>query len=204
MFVANRVRRLLEQEELVFGGRERRISHVLGAHKHAFQRGSGADRLGGSRELGQKQQSVAFERQRPAGCGIDHALRIGVRRMPSGEADVVVELIARIPAEHDVAETEAAIECRQEFLGGEVFPPQHAVHIENPELDVAHAAFMDDLRGIGRGPDLVRHLPVLGRSTAKRSEGGITTRVTKHPLRIRPPRARRGHCVERTPLMATW
>src|SRR5205823_4944529 len=25
-----------------------------------------------------------------------------------------------------------------------------------------------------------------------RSEGGITTRVTKHPLRIRPPRARKG------------
>src|SRR5918911_5298048 len=132
--------------------------------------------------------------------------------MPSGEADIIVELIARIPPEHDVAETEAALERRHEFLAGEVFPPQHAVHVENPELDVAHIAFTDDLRGICRGPDLVRlhttsfplvcrpeqcdgfgvrSAPPLSAEGRPRSgrEGGITTRVTKHPLLSPPPQA---------------
>ena len=154
------MRRLLEQEELVFGRSGHRVADVLRAFEHAGERAARAYRVGGRRELRQEQQPVAFERQRAAGCRHDPALGVGIRRVPAGKTDVVVELVGGIPAQHHVAEAEAAVEGGFEFLPREIFAAQHAVDVEHAELDVAGLALADDVLDIGRGFHLARlHAP---------------------------------------------
>ena len=172
MLVAHRMRRLLEQEELVFGGCARRIAHALGAPQHALERAARAHRLGGADEFRKEQQHVAFERHRAAGRRHDRASRVRIGGVPAGEADVVVELVARIPAEHHVAEAKAVLERREEFLAGEIFAAQHAVDVEHAELDVREPALAHDLPGIRRALDLARvHGPPSVVPEPERSEG---------------------------------
>ncbi len=97
--------------------------------------------------------------------------------MPAGEADVVVELVGGIPAEHHVAEAEAAVERGFEFFAGEIFAAQHAVGIEHAELDVSELALAHDVLGIGRSLDLARlHAAPLHRRPGAEQREGTGTR----------------------------
>jgi hypothetical protein len=68
--------------------------------------------------------------------------------VPARELGVVVELIIRIPAQDDVAESKALLECREEFIARQVLAAHDAVGIEHADLDVLDAAFGQNPRGL--------------------------------------------------------
>jgi hypothetical protein len=65
--------------------------------------------------------------------------------VPARVADVVVELVVAVPAEHDIAEAEAAREGALELVAGHVLAAQHPVHVENAHLDMGQIALFHDL-----------------------------------------------------------
>src|ERR671913_362029 len=78
----------------------------------------------------------------------------GIAGVPAGELHVVVQLVLAIPAEHDVAETVAALQRRQELRARHVFAAHDAVDVEHADLDVREVALLDDRLGVGDRLDL--------------------------------------------------
>jgi hypothetical protein len=76
--------------------------------------------------------------------------------VPAGVLHVVVELIVRVPAEHDVAEAETLVERREELVPAHVLAAHDAVVVEHADLDVVELALLDDLAGIGRRTHVFR------------------------------------------------
>ncbi len=69
--------------------------------------------------------------------------------MPAGIAEIVDQLIVRIPAEHDVAEAETTFEGREELVARDIFAAHYPVNVDEAELDMAEGARLDDPLGIG-------------------------------------------------------
>ena len=86
----------------------------------------------------------------------DADVGVGIGGVPAGVGDVVVELVVAVPAQHHVAEAHAALERRLELVDVDVLAAQDAVDVVDAHLDVAEAALLDDLQGIGRRLDLAR------------------------------------------------
>ena len=79
--------------------------------------------------------------------------RIGKSLVPTGKRRVVVARVVAIPAEHDVAEAETALDRRLELLLVNVFAAQDSVDIGHGDLDAMTRRFPyggDDLGGRGR------------------------------------------------------
>ena len=109
-----------------------------------------------SGEFAEEEQGVLFEGDRPAGLRQDAHEGVGIGGMPAGEGDVVIELVVGIPAQHHVAETEAALQRREELDLGDVFAAQHAIGVEDADLDMGQAPLLDDLAGVGGSADVLR------------------------------------------------
>ena len=75
---------------------------------------------------------------------------IGVTRVPAGvlHANTLIELIARVPAQHHVAKGQAFIEGGKELFFTQVFAPHDAVNVEQANFDVAQVALADNTLGI--------------------------------------------------------
>ena len=71
--------------------------------------------LGPVGEFAEEEQGLLLEGELAAGIGQDAHRRIGIGGVPAGEGDVVIELVVGIPAQHDVAETEAALQRGEEL-----------------------------------------------------------------------------------------
>jgi hypothetical protein len=119
------------------------------ALQHAPQSAARADRLGASGELAEKQHGLRLERNVAAGRRQHPHRGVGVRGMPAGELRVVVELIVRVPAEDDVAESEVLVECRQELVAAQILSPQDPVGVEDADLDVFDAALDQKVADFG-------------------------------------------------------
>ena len=99
--------------------------------------------------------------------GDDTHQRVGISRVPAGVADVVVELVLGIPAEHHVAEAEALVQGGEEFLPGHVLAAQDPVDVEYADFDVAELALLDDAAGVPCGANLTGlHVDLLPMSRA--------------------------------------
>ena len=154
VLLAHGFRRFLEEEELVLETDVRLEPERAAALDHAAQQCARADGLGRRRELAQEEESAVLERQRSAGVGQNAYRRIGIAGVPAGELDVVVELVLAVPAQHDVAESEPALERRQELLPRHVLAAQDPVDVEGPDLDVRQTARLDDGTRVRRALDL--------------------------------------------------
>ena len=150
------MRRFLEQEELEFGRGVDGKSDILGALENAAQQSARTQRLSRAGEFGEEEQHVALDRNRAAGLRQDAAGRVGIGGVPAGEGGIVVELVVGIPAQHDVAEAEAVIERGEEFLARDIFAAQHAVEIDDADLDVAEVALLDQTARVGARLHIVR------------------------------------------------
>jgi len=71
--------------------------------------------------------------------------------LPTGDGGVVVDLVARVPAEDNVAEAEAARRVgfgrALEFVDVQVLATQDAVDVADGDLDLAGAALGDAIEG---------------------------------------------------------
>ena len=74
--------------------------------------------------------------------------------MPARVAHVVIELVAAVPAEDDIAEPEAVFEGGLEFRAGHVLAAQDAIDIERADLDVGQLPLFHDGARVSRGSDL--------------------------------------------------
>ena len=74
--------------------------------------------------------------------------RIREAGLPAGHGRPVVELIVRVPAEHDVAEVEAGGQRREEFLPRHVFAADHAVDIGDADFHLGEAARLHHSAGV--------------------------------------------------------
>src|SRR5262249_7217937 len=92
-------------------------------------------------------------RERAAGLGQEAHRGIGEGRVPARERDIVVLLIARVPAEHDVAEAEALLEGGEELGAVDELAAQDAVVVEHANLDVCESPLLDDGAGLTRAAD---------------------------------------------------
>src|SRR6185437_9956751 len=154
--LADRVRGLGEHEELVLETDLDLEAHPVGALDHPPQHGPRTERLGWPGELAQEQEVARLGRDLSAGLRQDADVGVGIGGVPAGVGDVVVELVVAVPAQHHVAEAHAALEGRLELVDMEVLPAQHPVEVVHPHLDVAEAALLDDLKGIGSRLHLAR------------------------------------------------
>src|SRR5207248_8138199 len=71
------------------------------------------------------------------GRQIDRRARIRISAVPAGHLRVVVELIARVPAEDHVAEPEPALGDGEELVEGDVLAAQDPVDVETADLHSA-------------------------------------------------------------------
>ena len=91
-------------------------------------------------KIDQERGRVGLPRDDAEGVDVDLGVRVGVTRVPAGDPGVVVEDVADVPAEDDVAEAEARLEHAPELLERDVFAAQHAVDVEPADLDLLDAA----------------------------------------------------------------
>ena len=143
--LAHRVRRLVEEEELVFERRQDREAHLGGLGEHAAQEPARADRLGLARRArtGRTACRSRTACTRPVSRQDAHR-RVGIGGVPAGVVDVVVELVVRIPADDHVAEAEALLERGEELVAADVFAAQDAVDVGDADLDMRVAALLDE------------------------------------------------------------
>src|SRR6185312_7015387 len=88
--------------------------------------------------------STGLEGQLAAALRENAHVRIRVTCVPAREADVVVQLVVGIPAQHDVAEAQSFLQAGEELLPREILAPEDAVEIEHTDLDVTCAARLDE------------------------------------------------------------
>ena len=79
------------------------------------------------------------------GVGVDARARIGVAGVPAGDLGVVVEDVADVPAEDDVAEAEPVSQRAPELVERDVLAAQDAVDVEPADLHLLDAPLLEHL-----------------------------------------------------------
>ena len=171
--LAHGMRRLVEQEELELDRAQHVVSHVLGPLQHAAQRPARADVLVLAGEFAEHQRQIVFKRQQPGRLRQQAHRGVRIGGMPARHRDVVVQLIVAVPAQHHVAEAEALLQRRQEFVAAHVFAAHDAIDVEHADLDVIEIP-LD-----GRNPP--GPLPVLMLSSVMENVSAATFRHTRNP-----------------------
>ena len=114
-------------------------------------------------EFAEHQRQIAFKRQQPGRLRQQAHRGVGIGGMPACHFDVVVQLIVAVPAEHHVAEAEALLQRRQEFVAAHVFAAHDAIDVEHADFDVIEIPLADIGRQILCGLDVeIGHENVLG------------------------------------------
>ena len=108
---ADGMRRLVEDEELELGRGRNRKAHILRLFQHPPQDAARAGRFRIAVEFREEERQVVLERDQPHGFGKNAGRRVGIGGVPTRQRRVVVELVVGIPAQHHVADAEAA--CRE-------------------------------------------------------------------------------------------
>ena len=154
--VRPRLRRLREVEPLELHAAHRHEAGLLRAVQHALQHLPRAQRKRDflavllPDELAQEERHAVVPGHRAVGPEVDARERVGEAPVPARDLRVVVADVLRVPAEHDVAEAEAALDRRHELVLVDVLAAQDAVDVRHGDLDagarrLAHR--LDHLRG---------------------------------------------------------
>src|SRR6185437_6938229 len=150
VLLAHGMRRLFEDEKFVFERAVRLETEATGALDDAAQEAARTQGLRRRREFGEKEQGLRLEGDFAAALRHDACRRVGIGGVPPRIRQIVDELVIRIPAQHDVAKAETALERRKELVARYVLAAHHPVDIDEPQLDMAEAARLDDTARIGR------------------------------------------------------
>jgi hypothetical protein len=140
---ADRLGRLLEEEELVFERAEDVVPERGGARRDAREEAATAGPRVVPGELPEEQHRVRFEWDAPQRLEIELHGRVAVAGVPPGDRRVVVEHVGAVPADHDVAEAEALLGARQELRSLDVFATQHAVDVRHRHLVAANPVLIE-------------------------------------------------------------
>src|SRR5258705_4455118 len=106
----------------------------------------------GGDEVAEEERNTAVPGHGAIGPEVDSRERIGKTVLPAGELGVVVALVAGIPAEHHVAEAEAALDGGEELVAMDVLAAEDAVNVRYADLhlaDVGAADRVEDLLVVG-------------------------------------------------------
>ena len=64
--------------------------------------------------------------------------------MPAGKPETIDQLIIGIPAEDHIAKPQPLVESRQKFFAPDIFAAQHAIAVEESQLDMLDAAIVNE------------------------------------------------------------
>jgi hypothetical protein len=147
------LRRLGEVEPLELHAAHRQHAELRGALQNTLERLARADRRRrsvGLDEFAQEERHAVVPRHAPVGVEVEPRERIGKAVLPAGQRAVVVADVGAVPAEHDVAEAEAAIRRllsrTEELVLVQVLAAQDAVDVADGDLDLAGAAVAHGLQ----------------------------------------------------------
>src|SRR6185312_27043 len=121
-----------EVEEFELEAAHRHDAELFGALQDALQHLPAIERIRriaavlAYHEFAEKEVYVVVPGHLAMRAEVDPRQRIGEALVPAGVCRVVVALVVAIPAEHDVAEAEAAFERRLELVLVQVLAAQHA------------------------------------------------------------------------------
>ena len=152
-----RLRRLGEVEPFEFHPAHRREALFFRALQHAFQHLPRAQRkrlllaVFLPHEVTQEERHVVIPRHMTMRTEIDARHRVGKALVPAGDLRVVVTDVLRIPAEHDVAKTEAAVGGRRELVLVHVLAAEDAVDVGDGHFDAGPRRLADRLDHFGGG-----------------------------------------------------
>ena len=107
------MRRLGEVEPLELEPAHRREAEFLGARQHTLQRLARADRIRlavSGDEVAEKERHLVIPGHAPRGTEIEARQCIRKAVLPADHRRVVVDRISHVPAEHNVAEPESALD----------------------------------------------------------------------------------------------
>src|SRR5580700_7664833 len=79
---------------------------------------------------------------------------VGIGGVPAGHADVVIQLIVAVPAQHHVAKPVTLLERREEFFAAHVFAAHDAIDVEHADLDVVESLLANVVRQVLGGLDV--------------------------------------------------
>ena len=146
IFFVKRLRGLLKDPEFKLGGELRHEAGVARSLDHLLEEVARACRVGLAVlgvEVDEKVRRVRSVRENAKGRRVDSSQGVRIARFPSGDRCVVVELVAHVPSEDDVAETEALLQRGPEFFEADVLASQHSVDVETSDLDLLDALFTE-------------------------------------------------------------
>ena len=125
-------------------------AHLFGALQYLLQGLSWAQRMRRAvsvDELAQEEVHVVVPRHLARGIEVQAGQRVGVAMLPAGHCRVVVGGVGHVPAEHHIAEAEAALGVRlgraEELVAMQVLAAQHAVDVTDCHLDFGRAGLLD-------------------------------------------------------------
>ena len=147
-------RRLEEVEPLELHAGHDLEAHLLGALEHPLERlarALGMRRAVGVDEVAEEERHVGVPRHVARGVQVEPRQRVGKAVLPAGGGGVVVGDIHHVPAQHHVAEAEAAgrvgLGGAEELVDVQVLAAQHAVDVADRDLDLGCAGQLDALDG---------------------------------------------------------
>src|ERR1035437_3003493 len=114
---------LAEEAVFVFDGGVRRIPHGLGALDDAaqhLQRRDGQSAAVFVEEINEEERRIRFPRQHPETGELDSRHAVGITRMPTGHAGVVIQRVRAVPTKNNVTKSQTRTGGRIELLQGDV------------------------------------------------------------------------------------
>src|SRR5688500_3461271 len=87
-------------------------------------------------EIDEERRRVRLPWRKAQRRPVDGGVRIGIARVPASDLRVIVEDVADIPAENDIAEAEALVDHVPELLERNELAPQDPVDVEPSDLDL--------------------------------------------------------------------
>jgi hypothetical protein len=171
------LRRLGEVEELELERAHRLEAELRGAREHALQHLAAVERVGNllpvldAHEVAEEEVDAAVPRDVAMGREVDAGERVRVTLVPAGRRRVVVALVVHVPAVHDVAEAEAALDGGDELVLVQDLAAQDAVDVRDRDLDagVRRLQHVGDDRLVGAGG---RHSGLQGGKGARPAVAG--------------------------------
>ena len=94
-------------------------------------------------EVHEERRGVGLRGDDAKGVEVDQRVSVRVAGVPSGDLRVVVEDVADVPAEDDVAEAEARLGDAPELVERDVLAAEDAVDVEAADLDLLDLPFVE-------------------------------------------------------------
>ena len=140
--------RFLKKEKFKFSGSIHSESVIGGAFQHTTQCSARANIFPFACELAEEKREIVFKRNKAHRFRHHAHFSIRIARVPACNAYIVIELVIRIPSDHDVTKAQAFFQRTLELVTVHIFAAKHAINIEHAQADIRHITFADIGKGI--------------------------------------------------------